>query len=204
MIKLNDKCEQTTYHFILHNIEFEYLTINEISLLMISGLPNKKEIFYIFTGFSFWHSVTATINSITLEQIGDHGVVIYGGDTSKRHLVSPMSIKFHTFLFNLAGFDRDLLVNNVIFNIDKKFIIPQFNFQEMDHPRLGIKRKDSVDKKKRNKNNRNLHTDFKRLIVTSEEVNENEESLVESIANSSILPIPATQPESIANPDNNP
>lgn len=54
----------------------------------------------------------------------DYGVVISGGDCSNRHLVSPISIKLHTFLLTLTFFNRDILVNNVIFNIDKKFIIP--------------------------------------------------------------------------------
>lgn len=89
-------------------------------------------------------------------------VVISGGDSAKRHLVSPMSIKLHTFLLLLAQFNRSLLVNNILFNIDKKFLIPQFNFLEMNHA-TGIKSLNymvTVDKNKRNKNNRNLHTDF--------------------------------------------
>ena len=188
----------------MHNIDFYFLSIYDISCYMSNGLANDRETIYILSGFDNWHSVTATIHSISLKEKGDHGVVISGGDSSKRHLVSPMSIKLHTFLLILALFNRDFLVNNVLFNIDKKFIIPQFNFQEVDHPSLPIKITDSEIKNKRNKNSRDLHTDFHIENVSSEVVNVKEQSnepfssVEESIANSSILPIPSSQLESLA------
>lgn len=75
----------------------------------------------------------------------------------------------------------------------------------MDHPNLGMKIMDSVDKNKLNKNNRNLHADLHIYKVSSELVNDKEESNEPSssmdeeefIANCSILAIPSTQPENL-------
>lgn len=188
--------------FILHNIAFEFLSIYDISYLFLNGVGNDREIIFIFIGFNNWHTIIATIYSITLEETKSHGVVISGGDSSKRHLVSPMSIKLHSFLLILANFNRDILVNNVLFNIDKKFIIPQFNFQEKNHPYLHMKLIESVNKNKINKDSRNLHTDLHNVNVSSasdsQDVKESvayqsNESMEESIANSSILPVHATE-----------
>ena len=195
------------HNFILHSIDFEFLSIDDISSWMMNGVSDERDTIFIFSGFNNWHSVTATIHSITLKK-GDQGVVISGGDSSKRHLVSPLSIKLHTFLLIITHFNRDILVNNVLFNIEKKFIIPQFNFQEVNHRSLPMKIIDSVDKNKRNKNSRNLYTDFHIENVSSEIEQSNEHSPSEeekqgeeeSIANSTILPIPSTkQRESLAN-----
>ena len=171
---------------------------------MSNGLANDRETIYIISAFNNWHSVTATIHSISLQEKGDHGVVISGSDCSKRYLVSPMSKKLHTFLLILAFFNRDILVNNVLFNIEKKFIIPQFNLKQVDHPFLPIKIIDSVIKNKRNKNSRDLHIYFHIENVSSEVVNVKEQSnepfssVEKPIANCSILPIPFSQWESLA------
>ena len=150
-------------NFSLHNIEFVFATITDISVFLRNGLTFHSEWLFIFCGFNNWHTIIATIHSSSLEgSPSNEGIVISGGDTSKRHLVSPMSIKLHTFLFLLAGFDITFLVNNIVFNIDKKLLTPQFNFQEFHHPTgiSSLKRMETVDKNKRNNNNRNLYTDF--------------------------------------------
>lgn len=58
------------------------------------------------------------------------GIVISGGDSSRRHLVSPLSIRLHTFLLILSNLNQKYLLKNVLFNIEKKFIQPQFHFQK--------------------------------------------------------------------------
>lgn len=145
---------------------YEFLTIQEISYRMRLDILQDKEITNIFILMDFysWHSITKTIYSTTLEMDMGAGVVISGGDSSKRHLVSPLSIKLHTFLLVLTNFNINKLRGCVIFNLDKKYVIPQFNLQEVNKPGLHKKRIESVDKNKRNKNSRNLYKD----LVTDE------------------------------------
>lgn len=93
----------------------------------------------------------------------DKGVVISGGDSSKRHLVSPLSLKLHTYLLILSNFDQQFLVENVLFNIDNKFLIPQFNLlKRVRAPGTFIEREVVVciDRNKDNKDSRNLNTDL--------------------------------------------
>lgn len=192
--------------FRVHNIDFVFTDTSMFTEYLMNGNGKLSNKLCIFCGFGNWHSITKSINDVSLLINSQKGVVISGGDPTKRHLVSPISMKLHTFLLLLAHFDLSFLVNNILFNIDKKFLIPQFNFQDIAHP-TGINSlnyKASVEKNKRNKNNRNLHTDFfvdevnvyneidQSAPFVKESSSDEKKREEESIANSTILPIPST------------
>lgn len=55
------------------------------------------------------------------------GIKIVGRDTYKRHLVNKLSIIFNLFLLCLSYLNYNKLYDNIIFNIDKKFLVPKFD-----------------------------------------------------------------------------
>lgn len=112
---------------------FEFSYILEFSVRLLD-IANRSKIEVLYCGFENWHSIIKSINYISSKIKPEFGgIVISGGDSSKRHLVSPISIKLHSFLLLLANFNKPFLVNNILFNIEKKFLIPQFNFQTTDY-----------------------------------------------------------------------
>lgn len=62
--KLND---ELPHNFILHNIDFEFVSIYDIFCWMMKGITQDREIIFIFSGFNR-HSITAAIHSISLEE----------------------------------------------------------------------------------------------------------------------------------------
>lgn len=151
-------------NFVLHNIEFVFITFEELAIKMNrNSLPSETDSIFILCEFNSWHYITKNIflTGLHMKEGENCGVVISGGDSSKRHLVSTLSIKLHSFLLRLTGFNTDWLVNNVLFNIDK-FLVPLFNLQEINHPYIGGLKTSKLTEKK--KKNLNLHTDLS--IVT--------------------------------------
>lgn len=67
-----------------------------------------------------------------------------GGYSSKRHLISPISIKLSNFLLILSGFNEDNLVSNIEFHIDKNLIAPRFKnfFTLLKHEKNSFKNYD--------------------------------------------------------------
>lgn len=195
-------------NFFLHNIEFVFITFEEFAIKMNrNSLPSERDSIFILCEFNSWHYITKNIflTGLQMNEGENCGVVISGGDSSKRHLVSPLSIKLHSFLLRLTGFNSDWLVNNVLYNIDKKFLVPQFNLQEINHPYIGGAKTSKLTEKK--KKNLNLHTDLSIVTDSIKNVNNsvteqsNEDiylsSLKEKKIYDSILDIPSTQKESL-------
>lgn len=194
-------------NFVLHNIEFVFITYEEFGIRMNrNSFPREKDSIFIFLGLNSWHTLTKNIflTGLQMNEGVNCGVVISGGDSSKRHLVSPLSIKLHSFLLRLTGFNTDWLVNNVLYNIDKKFLVPQFNLQELDHPYIGGMKTSKLTEKK--KKNLDLHTDLSietdsiKNVDNSVTEQSNEDISLSSLKakiDDSILYIPSTQKESL-------
>ncbi len=111
-------------------IHFNILTLDELALNLSTPNYAIKNVYYIFIGFSSWHSIVKDIYNYGINQ-NQKGITITGGDSSKRHLASPISIKLHMFLLILSRFNEELLINNNLFHTDKKLIIPNFKFDKV-------------------------------------------------------------------------
>lgn len=107
------------------SISFKTITLEELSLKLSTPSYSINNNYYIFIGFDSWHSIVKDIYNYGINH-NHQGISITGGDSSKRHLCSPVSIKIDTFLLILSSFNEDLLLNNNLFPLrgDKKLIIP--------------------------------------------------------------------------------
>jgi hypothetical protein len=110
----------------VEKIQFYFAPLDEFTNFLHEGYRfDQQRVLIVFLNFINWHDIVSNIFNISLN-FNPKGIVISRDDSSKRHLVSPLSIKLNSTLLTLSDLDDNFFFNNNLFNIDKKFIIPQF------------------------------------------------------------------------------
>lgn len=104
--------------------------------LICYDIPRKQmnRIFCAFIKHDNWHWIAAKF-------FNDYNIFISGGDVSKRHMVSPVSINLHFFLLILCKANRSLLRRMLLFSIDKQLLIPGKPKQKNSHSSVNINQK---------------------------------------------------------------
>lgn len=95
--------------------------------LMDLNTYTTNRYYFIFYGFNNWTSIVESIYNLSMSE---KPILLSGGDSFKRHLVSPIELKLLNFLLILADFNEQWLLDNTVFNVDKKYIAPAFNFEK--------------------------------------------------------------------------
>ena len=129
-------------NFNYYNIYFKFYDIKEFSYnfksLKTSPFPIVDRAIYIFCDFENWHRILVSLfENSSIDNQG--GAIFSGGDSSKRHLLDILSIRLNTYLLALSNLNLEFITNNLLFNIDKKYLIPQFDFHRYSiQPSKGI------------------------------------------------------------------
>ena len=106
-------------------VKIKRYDLEDVSWLLSKPIPFENRFYFIFFGFDNWSTIASNIYNINMER-REKPVSSTGGYSSKRHLISPISIKLSNFLLILSGFNEDNLVSNIEFHIDKNLIAPRF------------------------------------------------------------------------------
>ena len=116
-------------------LHFKYISIKDFTYKLSEGLNVNSNTIYLFCGFKDWHSIVLNIFNESLI-LKNKGLMLSGGDPSKRHMVSPLLIKLNLYLLALFNLNQDVLIKNILFNINKKYLTPQFS-SEIYYKSLG-------------------------------------------------------------------
>lgn len=166
-----------------YNIYFRFYDIKKFSEsfrpLKTSEFPIVDRAIYIFCDFENWHTILLSIfNNSSIDNEG--GIVLNGGDSSKRHVIDMLSIKLNIYLLALSGINLEFISKNLLFNIDKKYLIPQFDFHKYTiQPSKGINLDKIATITKRQDKLKSIknETDFNNIKQTKiENKNENNDS----------------------------
>lgn len=104
----------------IQNIWIKVIDINTYFNLYTkrSDLNDMKFVYFIFVDFSCWGDIVS-------QSMKNFNISISGGDTSKRHLLSDVSVRLNFLILIFTGLNLDFVNKHLLFNtVDKKFIAP--------------------------------------------------------------------------------